>query len=215
MRFGLLLTFAVVLVTGCSGGDKPVSSSRATATSTPVSSPTIPAPDLSVARAESCAALAAYLALGGSSDDDTYDATTDTLTVYSSDSREFVLTSRDASCISGSPAVSERVLDAVRANDASAPGPSESTMFKAALKAGVRTTVRSHCGVNSVTVKGRLWLADPPLGDHNPPPGWDENQTSGYFFGKGKHGAFYGDQRQWASFRLAPDGAEDPNMGCE
>lgn len=44
---------------------------------------------------------------------------------------------------------------------------------------GVRVTVPSHCGVLSVTIDGQLWLADPPLGDHNPPPGWEENQTSG------------------------------------
>lgn len=215
MRLGVLLTSAIVLVTGCSGGNGPDPSSSFTGATTSVTSPEVPAPDPSVERAESCSALADYLAQGGSSHDDTYDATTDTLTVYSVDGREFVLTPRDASCISGTPAVSERVRDAVQAGDADAPRTSESTMFKAALTAGVRTTVRSHCGVNSVTVKGRLWLADPPLGDHNPPPGWDENRTSGYFFSNGRHGSFYGDQGQRASFRSAPDDAEDPNLGCK
>jgi ribosomal protein L36 len=44
----------------------------------------------------------------------------------------------------------------------------------------IRVVVPSHCGVLSVRVHDVLWLADPPLGDHNPPPGWDENETPGY-----------------------------------
>lgn len=81
---------------------------------------------------------------------------------------------------------------------------------------GVRVAVRSHCGVLSLTVKDRLWLADPPLGDHNPPPGWDENATLGFFL-KTEPGraVFNGDGGQHASFRRAPRGAEDPNAGCE
>jgi hypothetical protein len=76
--------------------------------------------------------------------------------------------------------------------------------------------VPSHCGVLSVTVEGRLWLADPPLGDHNPPPGWDENQTMGSLVETGSERAvFIGDGGQRASFRRAPDGHEDPNAGCE
>lgn len=81
---------------------------------------------------------------------------------------------------------------------------------------GTRVTVPSHCGVLSVTVNGRLWLADPPLGGHNPPHGWDENETSGLFVvvGHGR-GEFHGDEGQRASFRRAPVGAENPNAGCE
>jgi hypothetical protein len=83
-------------------------------------------------------------------------------------------------------------------------------------RSGVRVTVPSHCGVLSVTVDGQLWLADPPLGDHNPPPGWDENETSGRWvvIGPGR-AEFRGEQGQRASFRQAPVGAKDPNAGCE
>ena len=81
---------------------------------------------------------------------------------------------------------------------------------------GVRVAVPSHCGVLSLTVKGRLWLADPPLGDHNPPPGWDENETTGVMLKTGPGRAVVkGDGGQRASFRRAPRGAEDPNAGCE
>lgn len=80
----------------------------------------------------------------------------------------------------------------------------------------VRVTVPSHCGVLSVTVDNQLWLADPPLGDDNPPPGWDENQTSGRWVVIGPNRAeFRGDQGQRASFRKAAPGATDPNDGCE
>lgn len=81
---------------------------------------------------------------------------------------------------------------------------------------GVRVAVPSHCGVLSVTVRGRLWLADPPLGDHNPPPGWDENETMGSFLRTGPRRAiFHSDGGRRASFRRAPVGAEDPNADCE
>jgi hypothetical protein len=213
VRFGLLLTCAAVVLAGCGNADGPERGSPSTGATT--AGTTTAAPDPVVEGAESCPALADYLAQGGSSDDDTYDAATDTLIVYAVDSRTFVLTPRDASCISGSAAVSERVRDAVEAGGTNTPGSGESTMFKAALKAGVRVAVRSHCGVNGVTIDGRLWLADPPLGDHNPPPGWDENATSGYFFSKRKYGSFYGDQGQRATFRSAADDAEDPDLGCE
>lgn len=81
---------------------------------------------------------------------------------------------------------------------------------------GVRVAIRSHCGVHSLTIQGRLWLADPPLGDHNPPPGWDENETMGVLLKTGPGRAvFEGDGGQRASFQRAPHGAEDPNAGCE
>lgn len=83
-------------------------------------------------------------------------------------------------------------------------------------RTGRRVTVPSHCGVLSVTVDGLLWLADPPLGDHNPPPGWDENRTPGRWIVIGADRAeFRGDQGQRASFRRAAPGAVDPNAGCE
>lgn len=82
--------------------------------------------------------------------------------------------------------------------------------------AGLRVEVPSHCGVLGVLVADRLWLADPALGDHNPPPGWDENRTPGSFVQTGEKTAeFHGDGGQHATFRLAPTGSEDPNAGCE
>ena len=81
---------------------------------------------------------------------------------------------------------------------------------------GVRASVRTHCGVLSMTVNGQLWLADPPLGDHNPPPGWDENQAAGTFTKTGPGTSeFRTDDGQRAEFRLAEPGMTDPNVGCE
>ena len=81
---------------------------------------------------------------------------------------------------------------------------------------GVRVVVPSHCGVLSLTMNGDLWLADPPLGGHSAPPGWDENQTSGVLVRTGQGRARFksdGGQRAW--FQRAPRGAEDPNARCE
>jgi len=86
----------------------------------------------------------------------------------------------------------------------------------AVLYLGVRVSVPSHCGVLSVTVGDQLWLADPPLGDHNPPPGWDENETRGIFTQTGPRRAeFRSDSGETATFKLAPAGSDDPNTGCE
>lgn len=101
---------------------------------------------------------------------------------------------------------------------ASSSSPDESLPASRPSEKGVRIALYSHCGVVSLTVKGRLWLADPPLRDssHNPPPGWDENQTMGAFLISGLGRAvFQGDEGQRAAFRRAPLGAEDPNAGCE
>lgn len=81
---------------------------------------------------------------------------------------------------------------------------------------GKRLSIRSHCGVVSVWVGKALWLADPRLGGHHPPAGWDENQTLGYFFVTGPGRAtFVGDGGQVAHFGLAATGTEDPLVGCE
>ena len=99
---------------------------------------------------------------------------------------------------------------------ASSASPDDSLPVASPSEKGVRVAVPSHCGVLSLTVKGRLWLADPPLGDHNPPPGWDENETMGVLLPTGPGRAvFKGDGGQRASFQRAPRGAEDPNAGCE
>lgn len=87
---------------------------------------------------------------------------------------------------------------------------------KPAWATPIRVSVPSHCGVLSVWVRGELWLADPPLGDHNPPPGWGENETSGTFVVTREGvGTFRGDAGQEADFRLADQGTADPNEGCE
>jgi hypothetical protein len=92
----------------------------------------------------------------------------------------------------------------------------ESLSAWSSTEKGVRLAVPSHCGVLSVIVNGRLWLADPPFGNHNPPRGWDENETMGVLVKAGSGRAvFHGDEGQRASFRLAPLGVEDPNGGCD
>jgi hypothetical protein len=81
---------------------------------------------------------------------------------------------------------------------------------------GERISVRSHCGVLGVTVAGRVWLAHPTLGDHNPPAGWDENQTPGSFVRTSETSAtFTTDTGLKADFRLAKADTADPNDGCE
>lgn len=83
---------------------------------------------------------------------------------------------------------------------------------------GIPHVVRTHCGVLSTTVAGVLWLADPPMGDrdHNPPPGWDENETSGTFVQLTQDNAvFKTNTGQVERFRRAPTGAKDPYEGCE
>ena len=81
---------------------------------------------------------------------------------------------------------------------------------------GRKVTVPTHCGVLSAIVDGQLWLASPPLGDHNPPSGWDENEVTGTFTKTGKGTAtFHGQNGEVASFRLGEAGETDPNAGCE
>lgn len=83
-------------------------------------------------------------------------------------------------------------------------------------ESGTRVRIYSHCGVRSAWVAGELWLARPPLGGHNPPAGWDENQTAGWFVVTApERGIFHGDGGQRAAFRLAEAGTTDPNTGCE
>lgn len=88
----------------------------------------------------------------------------------------------------------------------------------------VRTYGLGHGGARSVpiavssalVVDGVLWLADPPLGDGNPPSGFDQNDTPGWFTQTGQDNAeFRGDSGAIAEFRRAPKGAEDPGKGCE
>lgn len=81
---------------------------------------------------------------------------------------------------------------------------------------GTRRTVATHCGVVSTTVEGTLWLADPPLGDHNPPTGWNENEQAGVFAVRDqKEALFTADTGVQARFVKARAGAPDPGVGCE
>lgn len=111
--------------------------------------------------------------------------------------------------------------DGVRHSNNSAPHDTlsarASTSSGANATAGAaRVMIRSHCGVNSVIVDGVIWLADPPLGDHNPPPGWDENATPGLFtITSPGRAEFRGESGQEAHFRRVSAGAEDPGAGCE
>ncbi len=132
----------------------------------------------------------------------------------------WLLAPRDGRTVS--VALVEALLDSrsPRTESSSAPATSapttESLPTATPSGKGVRVAIRSHCGVLSLMSQGHLWLADPPLGDHNPPPGWDENVTKGVLLETGSgRAAFEGDGGQRASFRRAPHGAEDPNAGCE
>jgi hypothetical protein len=79
-------------------------------------------------------------------------------------------------------------------------------------------TLRTHCGVLSATVDGKLWLAAPPLSDGsgNPPPGWGENGTAGAWRQEGgTQATFRSNNGKVAHFVLARPGAKDPAAGCE
>lgn len=74
--------------------------------------------------------------------------------------------------------------------------------------------VDSSCGVQSVEVDGRLWLADPPLGDGRAPAGWAE-ETWGHFIpGTKGRAMFRGEGGQVALFRKAGPDEDDPAADC-
>ena len=64
----------------------------------------------------------------------------------------------------------------------------------------------THCGVTGAVVEGVTWLADPPLGTDNPPPGWGNPFTAGSWQRTGDEGAtFTSDGGLTAAFvRAAP-----------
>ena len=122
-------------------------------------------------------------------------------------------------CTSGTH-VEDEAPGSTQAAETPSPGGTPETTAPSSTAAGlareIRVTIRSHCGVRSAWVRGELWLASPPLGGHNPPPGWGENQTSGVFvITAHERGVFRGDAGQTAHFRLAGEGVADPNAGCE
>lgn len=74
----------------------------------------------------------------------------------------------------------------------------------------------THCGVKSTVIDGRVWIADPPLGDHNPPPGWDENRQQGVLRMIDPDTVeFDGGAGRVVKFRPAAEGEADPADGCE
>jgi hypothetical protein len=77
------------------------------------------------------------------------------------------------------------------------------------------TSLDTHCGVLSAHVDGTLWIADPPIGDHHPPPGWGENETSGFFSAGRGRAVFRGEGGQVALFRRARPSEPDPLATCE
>ncbi len=77
------------------------------------------------------------------------------------------------------------------------------------------TTLATHCGVLSAHVAGTLWIADPPIGDRSPPPGWEENETSGFFTAGRGRAVFRGEGGQVALFRRAGPSEPDPVANCE
>ncbi len=80
---------------------------------------------------------------------------------------------------------------------------------------GAQVRLRTHCGVRSLAVDGQLWIADPPLGEHNPPAGWDENSQVGRFRVQGDRAVFDDGKGHRAKFRRAWEGEPDPGAGCE
>ncbi len=80
---------------------------------------------------------------------------------------------------------------------------------------GGRVSVSTHCGVRSLRVDGDLWIADPPLGGHNPPEGWDDNEQTGRFRVDGDRAVFDDGNGHRAEFRRASEGEANPNEGCE
>jgi hypothetical protein len=81
---------------------------------------------------------------------------------------------------------------------------------------GRRVTLYTHCGVVSATVEGELWLADPPLGEHNAPSGWDQNSETGAWRKlTADRAEFRTDSGKVAAFVRAQPGTEDPSAGCE
>jgi hypothetical protein len=86
----------------------------------------------------------------------------------------------------------------------------------ATVASGTPHEVSTHCGVMSTIFEGDLWIAEPPLGDHNPPPGWDENRQQGTLTPAGPDKMrFDGGEGRVATFRRAAEGEPDPNEGCE
>jgi hypothetical protein len=83
-------------------------------------------------------------------------------------------------------------------------------------KDGVWTALSTGCGVLSATVDGTLWIADPPLGNDGPPPGWGAEETWGHFVpGARGRAMFRGEDGQIALFRRAGPEEADPAADCD
>jgi hypothetical protein len=74
-----------------------------------------------------------------------------------------------------------------------------------------------HCGTLGTTFAGRNWDADPSISEHNPPPGWDENEEPGTMTLISQDRAEFRSSTdgKTVQFKLRPDGSPDPNENCE
>jgi hypothetical protein len=74
-------------------------------------------------------------------------------------------------------------------------------------------TLTTHCGVKEATVDGIRWLANPALGNGNPPEGWGNPVTSGRWEQTSETTAiFIADSGVKADFILAV--SPDASGGC-
>jgi len=79
-------------------------------------------------------------------------------------------------------------------------------------------TLRTHCGILSAWIGGRVWLADPPLtdGSGNPPAGWPNPAALGTLRELSQTRAeFRSREGKVAYFVRALPGTRDPARGCE
>lgn len=76
-----------------------------------------------------------------------------------------------------------------------------------------RLSLFTHCGVSDADVDGVHWVADPPLGNGNPPDGWGNPETPGRWRQTGETTAlFLADSGVAASFVRAE--SPDTGRGC-
>jgi hypothetical protein len=74
-----------------------------------------------------------------------------------------------------------------------------------------------HCGASGTRFAGRDWDADPPVGDHNPPRGWEENRETGTMTLLSEDRAEFrsATDGRTVQFKPRPPGGPDPNAECE
>ena len=98
-------------------------------------------------------------------------------------------------------------------SEALPPRPSPTPPVVSPSPGEVRLSLGTHCGVVQAEVDGVTWLADPPLGNGNPPGGWGNPQTPGRWRQTSERTAlFLADTGVVASF-VRPS-APPPPTGC-